>query len=95
MNEETPTKRPPRYCFNCSAQIDANAKICPKCGIGAIEQVSIADDEKIIKKVSEGWDAILKNNNNETLARGSMILTDKRIIIGDSKNSARQDCRIN
>ena len=39
------------------------------------------NEERIIKKTSSGWKAILGKQ------RGSLILTNRRLIIGDSSNS--------
>ena len=52
MNEENPTKGPTKYCFNCGAQIDANAKICPICGIG---KIPTPQKEMLIAPVSDAW----------------------------------------
>ena len=39
-------ERKTRYCSNCGAEIDARAKICPKCGV---EQVPL------VEEVSSAW----------------------------------------
>jgi len=33
-------ERKTKYCSNCGAEIDARAKICPKCGVEQVQEVS-------------------------------------------------------
>lgn len=47
-----------------------------------LEETSMEYEEKIIQKTSDGWYVTLSKD-----IKGSLILTNKRLIIGDSSNS--------
>lgn len=44
--------------------------------------MTVINDEKIIQRTTEGWYATLEKD-----VKGSLILTNKRLMIGDSSNS--------